>query len=192
MTLISTFEHVQCLRSAKAHNSADSLWNYKLRSDIFFSREHSAPECKSFQVPRVNSMVTCFYNWLIPAVKEIWPGFYNHFKKQAHVVGTGIVLFSQRYIKKIKRVRRMILVVSVQNQAWLNLKRIQNITDRSLCVVRVPACSLFVCRYFASMFLSMRGQQLVKCYQVDEKLQQIPFIISWKRKLTKWNGMEGN
>lgn len=31
----------------------------------------------------------------------------------------------------------------------------------------------------------MRGRQLVKCYQVDEKLQQIRFIISWKRKLTK-------
>lgn len=31
----------------------------------------------------------------------------------------------------------------------------------------------------------MRGQQLVKCYQVDEKLQQIPFIISWKRKLVE-------
>ena len=49
----------------------------------------------------------------------------------------------------------------------------------------MPAYGLFVCPCFVSAFLSMRGQQLVKCYQVDEKLQQIPFIISWKRKLTK-------
>lgn len=32
----------------------------------------------------------------------------------------------------------------------------------------------------------LRGQQLVKCYRVDEKLQQIPLIIiPCKRKLTK-------
>lgn len=50
------------------------------------------------------------------------------------MVGTGIVLFSQRYIKKIKRVRRMILVVSVQNQVGFNLKMMQNITDGFLYV----------------------------------------------------------
>lgn len=53
-----------------------------------------------------------------------------------------------------------------------------------VCVsTHVPAYGLFVC--FVNTFLSVRGWQLVKCYQVDEKLQQIPFIISWKRKLTK-------
>lgn len=32
----------------------------------------------------------------------------------------------------------------------------------------------------------LRGQQLVKCYRVDEMLQQIPLvIIPCKRKLTK-------
>lgn len=46
-----------------------------------FSQEHAASECKSFQVLCVNSMVTCSYNWLIPLAKEIWPGFYNRFKK---------------------------------------------------------------------------------------------------------------
>lgn len=31
----------------------------------------------------------------------------------------------------------------------------------------------------------MRAQQLVKCYQVDEKLQQIPFIIFMEKKADK-------
>lgn len=168
-----------------------------------FSRVHSTSECKSFQVPCVNSMVTCFYNWLIPLAKEIWPGFYNRFKREALVVGTGIVWFSQSYIKKIRCVQMMILVVSVQNQDWLKFKqdtkyhswiliRLHVRTHTHTRVCCMPTYHLFVCSYFARTFLSMRGQQLVKCYQVNEKLQQIPFIISWKRKLTKWNGMEGS
>lgn len=77
-------------------------------------------------------------------------------------------------------------ISSICSDPGLILKRVHNITVH-LCVcahVCLPACGLFVCVCFASAILSMRRQQLVKCYQVDEKLQQIPFIISRKRKLT--------
>ena len=62
----------------------------------------------------------------------------------------------------------MILVVSVQKQAWLNFKKdrkYHRLIFICLCVrTRVPAYGLRVCLCFVSMSLSMRGQQLVKCY----------------------------
>lgn len=90
----------------------------------------------------------------------------------------------------------MILVVSVQKQAWLNFKKdtkYHRLIFICLCVrTRVPAYGLRVCLCFVSTFLSMRGQQLVKCYQVDEKLQQIPFYNFMEKKADKieWDGGE--
>lgn len=67
-----------------------------------------------------------------------------------------------------------------------------SITELSKCVHKCLH-TVYLCIYvFESALLSMRGQQLVKCYQVDEKLQQIPYYNSMENKADRmeWDGEE--
>lgn len=67
-----------------------------------------------------------------------------------------------------------------------------SITELSKCV-HICLHTVYLCIYvFESALLSMRGQQLVKCYQVDEKLQQIPYYNSMENKADRmeWDGEE--
>lgn len=48
-----------------------------------------------------------------------------------------------------------------------------------------------MCPFFVSTFLSMRGKQLVKCYQVNGKLQQIPFYNFMEKEADKIEGDGG-
>lgn len=134
-----------------AQNSGDCLWICKLRSAIFFSKEHSTSESKSFQVLCVNSMVTCFYNWLIALTKDIWLGFYNRFKKKPLVVGAGILWFSQSYIKKITFVHDINSICSKwgQIQFQKGLKNINHLFLMCLLCMRVHTSVWFAC---VSMF----------------------------------------
>lgn len=67
-----------------------------------------------------------------------------------------------------------------------------SITELSKCVHKCLH-TVYLCIYVSeSALLSMRGQQLVKCYQVDEKLQQIPYYNSMENKADRmeWDGEE--